>query len=543
MIFILLYWILSAGLFIGLGGIVSKILYKKSVSFLFDFVNGLFIALIISWIINFFLAFSTFDFIVLPLTIIFNIVYWYFNSKHIDFSKIRKLPLMYKIFLFLVFIIVLYNSSLTPFLPDNESYYIQTIKWANTYGITKGLINLHPFLGQFSAWHILQAGINFKLFFNDLNGLFFLIYVFFITLKFDDFHRRKKNKFIEIFLGIQLLSSSLLLIFVNSPSPDLPVYILALLSFYLFLKNYEQPNVSEIKQLNIIVFLAFMIKLTAFPLLVLPVIFFWRYKRELLPATKYFFVFFTLSFALITTKNYIVTGYIFYPFTWFGNIFHPDWQYPEILIKYMSGLGDIENYTIHFSKTLFKDFYHWIFQGKQMTVVNILWLSILVLLPFLPKTKDKIQGLKTIYFIGLISFILILFISPNIRFYLYFYMFFASVLLAFYYKRKYEKPTLIIVLLTMIFINYFTSKNDVYSTEKHFVINSVSKYSGRIATKQIGNLKYYFVKNDSLFWQTGDAPIPAIQEKQIDYFKTYFHYIPQKRTDKLSDGFYMLGTR
>lgn len=61
---------------------------------------------------------------------------------------------------------------------DNESYYIQTIKWLDKYGLVKGLANLHVYLAQQSGFHILEAALNFDSVydrFNDLSAFYLLI--------------------------------------------------------------------------------------------------------------------------------------------------------------------------------------------------------------------------------------------------------------------------------------------------------------------------------------------------------------------------------
>src|SRR5690606_3931123 len=80
-------------------------------------------------------------------------LYWIYRteSKHFfidvkiqwkNFSKFYKW-----LFGILVGLTTLKSAGL-PFVVDNESYYIQTIKWLNEYGFVKGLANLHLFLAQ-----------------------------------------------------------------------------------------------------------------------------------------------------------------------------------------------------------------------------------------------------------------------------------------------------------------------------------------------------------------------------------------------------------
>jgi len=78
----------------------------------------------------------------------------YYKELKTDFTYLSS---FLKVILLAISILALAKSATSPYLIDNESYYIQTIKWINEYGFVKGLVNLHPFLGQTSGWHILQS--------------------------------------------------------------------------------------------------------------------------------------------------------------------------------------------------------------------------------------------------------------------------------------------------------------------------------------------------------------------------------------------------
>ena len=55
---------------------------------------------------------------------------------------------------------------------------------------------------------------------------------------------------------------------------------------------------------------------------------------------------------------------------------------------------------------------------------------------------------------------------------------------------------------------------------------------------QKGNLKYYSPLDTKNFWFTGDGPLPCVSNSQLDYFETYFHFIPQLSGNDLQEGFY-----
>jgi hypothetical protein len=77
-------------------------------------------------------------------------------------------------------------------LIDNETYYIQTIKWLNEFGFVKGLANLHPFFAQTSGWHILQSAFSFSYLpfsNNDLNGFCLLLGNLFAAFRLQDYSK------------------------------------------------------------------------------------------------------------------------------------------------------------------------------------------------------------------------------------------------------------------------------------------------------------------------------------------------------------------
>ena len=85
------------------------------------------------------------------------------------FNQVKKISTLLKVFFLLLLVLVLFQSSSSSFFIDNETYYIQTIKWLNEYGFVPGLANLHIFFGQTSGWHILQSVFSFSYFNNNCN--------------------------------------------------------------------------------------------------------------------------------------------------------------------------------------------------------------------------------------------------------------------------------------------------------------------------------------------------------------------------------------
>ena len=85
--------------------------------------------------------------------------------------------------------------------------------------------------------------------------------------------------------------------------------------------------------------------------------------------------------------------------------------------------------------------------------------------------------------------------------------------------------------------------NKLIENNSYFKINQIvlpsenSKTDTIYSLKKIYNLQYYS-PNDAYFWISGNGKLPCVNERQVDYFKTYFQYIPQQRSSNIKDGFY-----
>ena len=183
---------------------------------------------------------------------------------NIIINDFRQFSIVSKLTFFVILISSAFKCAQVPFILDNESYYIQTIKWLNEYGFVKGLANLNIAFGQTSGWHILQSGFNFSFIsnrFNDLNGFILIICAFCYLNIFSYEYRKSKIYHWSIFI---LVFNVLTFQFINSPSPDLPIFLIGQLIFIYFLKNEITTN--EIK-IVIFIFLSLcFVKITIAPI-------------------------------------------------------------------------------------------------------------------------------------------------------------------------------------------------------------------------------------------------------------------------------------
>lgn len=112
-------------------------------------------------------------------------------------------------------LLTVFFASFAPFVPDYFGYYVPTIKWISEYGLVKGIVNLDWMLGQMSVWHVFQAGFSHFLDpFLRINVVIAVMFFFYIL--------EKKQWFYLLFYPIFYF-------FIQSPSPDLPTFIISLI--------------------------------------------------------------------------------------------------------------------------------------------------------------------------------------------------------------------------------------------------------------------------------------------------------------------------
>ncbi len=529
MLLILIIWLTNLTIATALGSLLQMIIFKnKPQTIDYLLYNGLFAYMLLIWLITYF---TGFDLYFQMTSFILSFIYLILYPKYLKalWQSFKHFPKINKAIFFITASVVLMLSSAFSTLPDNESYYIQTIQWANAQGLIKGLINIHPFLGQFSGWHILQAGFNFQtnlLIFNDLNGLFFLIFVFYWLKRF------QKAEFNQTYwLGLFPVVMPILIFFIDSPSPDLPVALLSLLVFDLFIRNYQQFNLQEFIEILMLTAFSFLIKPTAVINLFLVVILWWRYHRQLSRMFLKIVSFGLFIAGLWLSKNYLITGYLFYPFVFLSDVFKPAWQYPRELMGLMAQLGMQENGAINAHFSLLKGFGDWLRQPGIHQIVNPLMVVLLLIFPVVFISKKQKVSFSNPYWIlyltGLLYFIIILFISPNIRFFLPVFIFLALGVKSFLSRTVFYKYFNAFGWVIFLFGGIYWAIHQHWQFKNLLIPQPVSVFS-RYHTETEGNLQYHFPQGQNLFWQTGDAPLPAVHFNQINYFKTRFGIVPQK---------------
>ncbi len=454
-----------------------------------------------------------------------------------------------KIIFFIILISSLFVCSKSPFLIDNESYYIQTIKWINEFGFVKGLANLHIFFAQSSPFHVLQAGFNFSFInnnFNDLNGLILVISSLFFIQKFDEKHKQK-IKF--HWIGIIPVFNILFFQFISQPSPDFIIIVISQIIFYLFVEEHQSEN--AIKSSILLFLFLTLVKVTITPIAIL--ILFWIYKKK---SFLNLFVIFGIIISLIfLLKNTIISGYPFYPFEFYSINF--DWKIPKNLFLFITesskNTGYFENEVV-LNPTFYQKIYAWVHLSGLNRIFN-LGMILLFILSLFTNEFRKNKNYRILYFVLLIHFLILLLTSPQFRFFLPEFVFFA-VLIANncinYLKinfKVYQTVMVLFLVFSIILVEYldfkkltdnkYLQQNSSFGLENFIYPKSNSKYINlKFEKNKNGNLEYYSPKENFFFFGTGDGNLPCVNKFQVEYLEKYYFIKPQMRTNNLKDGFY-----
>jgi hypothetical protein len=453
----------------------------------------------------------------------------------------------------LIFFIILISSAFkcaqSPFILDNESYYIQTIKWLNEYGFVKGLANLNIAFGQTSGWHILQAGFNFSFIsnrFNDLNGFLLVICSFYFLTLFNENYKANNTFHWSVFI---LLFNVLTYQFINSPSPDLAILLIGEIIFINFLK--EQLPDQEIKTTLILFLFLCFIKITIAPIGLL--IFYLIYKDK---KQTVFFLCSGLVFGILwVLKNTILTGFPFYSFSFLP--YPCDWIVPKKLVASLNfmiqnheflGIPGFKNLSI------VEKFKIWFGFGGINGIFNKGIVALFIVVPFLKIFRENLK-FKILYFFIEIHFLSVYFLSPQFRFFLIDFVFLASIVfleIVNYLEIKIKQVEIILLIgvILPVFIIYFidlknltenkfNQKAEKLSWQQIYLPEENSKFQNLTFEKiKIGNLEFNSPKDIVFIYATSDGTLPCINKNQIEYYQKKLKIVPQLRTKNLQDGFY-----
>ena len=474
-----------------------------------------------------------------------------YRNFWLQITALSKTVLLY---LFFLTLLILVQSATVPYFIDNETYYIQTLKWLNEYGFVNGLANLHFFLAQTSGWHIVQSAFTFSFIsphFNDLNGFCVLLLNLFAVLKLNTFKQNKNQQ--ALLIGILPLCNLLFFQFISAPSPDLAVYVLSFLVFYYFLEHFYNITTEIFNLIVILTLFILYIKITALPLVMLPLILLVIHFKKLILEIKVSVILSLLILCLFVTKNTILTGYPLFPSTCFKNYLSLNYAVPVEIHQFWfdtpKRYETVVNRTEFHQLSSFSIFFKWLFHSKIDSVFNGILITLVLIIPgFLYRFLNK-KPYWILYFTMLFQLAFLFFSSPQYRFLLHFILIFGLLILSLWVKN--EKIILFLFyvsLIPIVVIQIFPLRNNTilknidvpFKLENSIIPTENSTVNPNYLKAKIGNLSYFSPDSENYIWITGNGKLPCVSTKQIHYFKQKLGYITQQRTTNLKDGFYSM---
>jgi hypothetical protein len=562
MVLILLSWIYIFFSTINLGFVTDRILRLKNQNFVIHAVLGLFATTIFTsiWAI-----FGRVNFEFHIVLLFANLAVFFKFQKEINFlyksffEELFSLTTPLKIVLSIITILILAQCASIPYILDNESYYIQTIKWINEYGFVKGLANLHFFLAQTSGWHILQSAYNFPFLydkFNDISGFCLLLGNLFSIIKLNEYFQNKEQNYLII--GLLPLANVFFFQFISTPSPDIPIYIFSFLIFFYFLQNYKKLDVENFNLIVILVLFSLFIKTTSFALIFIPILLLAKNLKKLLPNLFKSVFISIIILILFVIKNSIVSGFPFFPVVNF-HFFETDYRIPKTIAKLYYEETKLYGYFLtdeQYNKmTIYELFTRWLTLPKLHGLFNKLSIILIIASPiFIYKYSHK-KGIWALYFIMFLQMAFLFCTSPQYRFFMNFLLFFSFFLIALFLNQKriillcLYFSVFIIGFILLVPINLDALTNNKYavilsnfSTKNIIFPYKNTKSNTTFEYLQNGNLHFYSPVENDFFWGSGDGKLPCVNKEQIEYFNYYYKIKPQMRTTDLKDGFYAKST-
>ncbi|SFT81588.1 hypothetical protein SAMN05421857_3456 [Chryseobacterium formosense] len=495
--------------FIGenLNGISGKIL------------SGIFLLGLIFTIVSFFIPLNLY--IEIP-AILIGLFFFFKENLYLGFYKISR---KYFVVLGVLTAVILFCGSFYPFILDHFGYYVPSIKWLTEYGLVKGISNLDLILGQMSAWHILQAGFsNFSDPILKLNAVLLIIYVLYII----------ENK-----SWLQLIFVPVLLIFAQSPSPDLPVITFSLIILNEILSGNK--NLSFLFAFSVFTFAIkpTIIWLPIFILLYSVFISKFDYKK---------FIFGSFVFLLFTLKNIWIFGYPFFPIAVFD--LGISWKANPEMLRASSEFAKVKMYDEQYTYeeilkfSWFEHIKNWLFLKGIKSIINILFVvSLMGFIIFSLIKRNKIVSLICISI--LIKSVLILLFSAQYRFFIdvFFVMFFVIFFKHLNTKKSFQISSFLICAVVGLFsfpnliqkfVPSFNVGRFMTQFEKKQLLKPSNYEYNQYKSYQVGDLNFNVSKHYPFNF---DTPTPAISESYVlDYQKLGIFPQPIDKND-LKKGF------
>lgn len=535
------------------GSLIKKLTGdKKDIPFSLNVILGIVSVSIITTMLSFFINIGITANIILIL-LSMGSLFFQRKSYQSQLNKIKialsQVNILIYFVIAIVFFVVIVKSAQQSRLTDEGYYYMQFIKWIETYPVVPGLGNLEDRFAFNSNWHTVSALFSFSYLFKtpfyDLNGFLVLFCCIYFSNGINNIIKNKSDFVVNIlkaFAVIFLFRTQL-----TASSTDIPSIFFSLLALILifekiFLKEF---NIYDNNSLIIILLVLYVITVkfsSVFISLFVIYHFILIYnenKSFLIKHGLHSLFIFSILIIPWLVKNIIISGYLIYP-VYFIDLFDFDWKivketaklqyyYVEVFAKNISEKKTASEYAelsiikwlpIWFEKLNLND--------RFFFLASIPALIISVFYSF--RKKFASVDLKIVLSILLVCIIIWLFKNPAFRFgwqyfYIIIFLAFAFVLDHIYEKNKFIAKAIITFTLSLglFWISYRTIYEFRYIKENLIIYQAKTRKKAS-ETIIIDNHKFYL--SNEPCW---DTSIPCLQN--------YYDRALEMRGDDFSAGF------
>ena len=516
--------------FTGWGAWMKALLRDKNESFSLTIILGLVLFGILTCLLSFFIPLSLY--VELALLII-SLIPFLSRKLRTYMGRFPK-EILRSVWFWIFGIVIILAGTYYPFRPDLFFYYVPTLSWLNQYGQIIGVANIDWVLGQMSVFHIMQAGL-------DQTIDPFLRFAVFITILFLVYLFERKTYLLLLVIPFYFL-------FIQAPSPDVPVVFLSLIVINELCFNYRVDNYKILFLISVFVFT---IKPIAFwlPLWIFIAGFFLN-KNKLKDYRIYLIP--TLLVIIFLIKNVIASSTLFYPITItkLNTYWLPDFRIFE-LSDQRASMFTFSNYFTEGeigAMTFFQKVYYWLSINKLQSIINWTMLMVIVAFGIFSFVKKNIIYQLLWIIVAIKSFVIFNY-SGQFRFILD--SIYPLLFILLYPVLKIGKTKIFIAGLAFSFLLLAAItyppllKRTIPSFDLARWMDGFDKTTllvpGKYVNKQytkenVGNLDFNI---SSIYHYNYDVPLPAIIRKDIALYYKLGIFPQMKDPAHIHKGYYM----
>ena len=457
------------------------------------------------------------------------------------------------IFCAVALFLLLALSCLQTVNPDTAIYHLQIIQWSYKYPVVPGLANIFLRLGLGSAWFSLTSffylpGLtneNFT-YLNVTMSIWFFLWLF--SQWNYHFHRLTRDPrsrllcfFYFLILTYCILDWEILRNAANSANYDTIVTVCTLAGLCFLVEQLvvpdQNPAFSSLFVLLIISTISFKLSGIFSLLLVVYYLINHRPTKRQLNGLLLAALFILLPIGI---KNYLITGYPFYPFTL--SVTSPDWKVPKDLVihlnQYITYTNRLQDFNVDITHSLYNNI-NWITEWFPLQFWSqqiLLLLALISTALFFIRTGTNINHRSLRQLLAALFGMLLawLFTAPSPRFALAPLLVVAILPLCFVlYKRVnpswYTPAFLIVALICCV---YLAGKANVLVRSPQFLLHPANAESAPYRTVKLKDIDLHLVEiiHHNIDNRCYNTTLPCICQENP--------YL-QPREDSIRDGFRM----